>query len=179
MDVQNRSTLALMNSSWVNTAICNVAFMHSFLCTTALHLYITGKGNSETILRHHDKAVSAVSNALSSADQRAHVSDANIGAVFNLLTIAESIDSLPQFEHLRRDEQRSNQRALHLDGLRKMIQMRGGLHGLNSNRILQAFILWCVPNDNFNRRSFPFTYYILGILPLMQSQLSNHLTLRR
>jgi hypothetical protein len=144
VDVRNQSTLALMNSDWVNTAICNAAFMHSFLCTTALHLYITGKGNSETILRHHDEAVSAVSAALSDADQLTHISDANIGAVFNLLTIAESIDSLPQFEHLRRDEGRSNQRLLHLDGLRRMVRMRGGLQGLKSNRILQAFILWYV-----------------------------------
>jgi hypothetical protein len=144
VDVQNRSTLALMNSDWVNTAICNTAFMHSFLCTIALHLYITGKGSSEAIFRHHDEAVSAVSAALSNDNQLTHISDANIGAVFNLLTIAESIDSLPQFEHLRSDEERSNQRTVHLDGLRKMVWMRGGLHGLKSNRILQAFMLWYV-----------------------------------
>jgi hypothetical protein len=144
VDIQNRSTLTFMNSDWVNTAICNAGFMHSFLCTTALHLYITGKGTLDAIFRHHDEAVSAVSTTLSNTDQLTHISDANIGAVFNLLTVAESIDSLPHFEHLRDNEERLNQRAVHLDGLRKMVRMRGGIDGLRSNRILQAFILWYV-----------------------------------
>jgi hypothetical protein len=144
VDVKNRSTLTLMNTDWVNTAICNAGFMHSFLCTTALHLYITGKGNSDDIFRHHDEAVSAISATLSNTDQLSHISDANIGAVFNLLTIAESIDSLPHFEHLRKNQEQTNQRAVHQDGLRKMVRMRGGLNGIRSNRILQAFILWYV-----------------------------------
>lgn len=70
------------------------------------------------------------------------ISDANIGAVFNLLTVEESLPHTVVDEE-RPDDGQPSQRAIHLNGLQKMIQLRGGLGAISSNRILQAFILWC------------------------------------
>ncbi|KAF2707480.1 hypothetical protein K504DRAFT_457974 [Pleomassaria siparia CBS 279.74] len=131
----------LMSSIWFRTAQSNAGFMHSLLCTAALHRYISGRGSMDTIYFHKAKAIAAINTAISSPDQRLAISDANIGAVFNLLSVEESLSS-PYFDQERQDEDNPGQRQIHLDGLRKMVQMRGGLMAINSNRILQAFILW-------------------------------------
>jgi hypothetical protein len=141
VDIRHRSTL--MKSDWFGTAISNPGFMHSLLCTAALHLYIFGRGSIETILHHRAQAIAAINAAISHPDINVGISDANIGAVFNLLTVEESL-LLPHFEQERLDEEQPNQRAIHMNGLRRMVQLRGGLEALNSNRILQAFILWWV-----------------------------------
>lgn len=141
VDVRHRSTL--MRSDWFGTAISDSGFMHSLLCTAALHMYVFGRGSIETILHHRAQAIAAVNTAISHPDVSIGISDANIGAVFNLLTVEESL-VLPHFERERLDEEHVDQREVHMNGLRRMIQLRGGLMAINSNRILQAFILWCV-----------------------------------
>lgn len=141
VDIRHRSTL--MRSDWFGTAISNAGFMHSLLCTVALHRFIFGKGSINTILYHRAQAIAAVNAAISSPDSAAGISDANIGAVFNLLAVEEGL-LLPYFEQARLNDDQPNQRAIHMDGLSRMLQLRGGLMAINSNRILQAFILWCV-----------------------------------
>lgn len=141
VDIRHRSTL--MRSDWFGTAISNPGFMHSLLCTVALHLYIVGRGSIETILHHRAQAIAAINAAISHSDVNVGISDANIGAVFNLLTVEEGL-LLPLFEQERLDEDQPNQRTVHMNGLRRMVQLRGGLMAISSNRILQAFILWCV-----------------------------------
>ncbi|PVI08082.1 hypothetical protein DM02DRAFT_690515 [Periconia macrospinosa] len=139
IDIQNKSDL--MNSAWFGTARVHAGFMHSLLCTAALHRYYMygGKGSFQTILYHRHLAVAAINSALSNLDMDDGLSDANIGAVFNLLTIEES---LVHIERNRREDGQTDQRRVHYDGLRQMIQLRGGLLAIGSNRILQAFILW-------------------------------------
>ena len=144
VDIRHRSTL--MRSDWFGTAISNPGFMHSLLCTAALHLYIFGRGSIDTILHHRALAIASINAAISNPDSTMGISDANIGAVFNLLTVEEGL-LLPVFEHAKLDQDQPNQRAIHLDGLRRMIQLRGGLMAINSNRILQAFILWYVTSS--------------------------------
>jgi hypothetical protein len=102
----------------------------------------------ETIVHHKTKAIEAVNSALSNPDQRIYLSDANIGTVFNLLCIDEGLLS-PYVKNLSKEafEDQLIKREVHLNGLRNMVHMRGGLKGMSSNRILQSFILWCVPND--------------------------------
>ncbi|KAL6702949.1 hypothetical protein ACN47E_000791 [Coniothyrium glycines] len=180
VDVRHRSTL--MSSEWFGTAVSNSGFMHSLLCTAALHLYIGGRGSVETILYHRAQAIAAVNSAISNFDPTTGISDANIGAVFNLLTVEEGL-ALPFFdqEHLR--DELPDQRAMHLNGLRRMVQLRGGLNAISSNRILQAFILWHstahaiatfeAPNDStldyISSVSFP------RYPPNYQSNISQHL----
>jgi len=141
IDVHNRSTL--MRSDWFGTAIAHSGFMHSFLCTVALYRYIFGKGSIARILYHRAQAIAAVNAAISGPDVGSRISDANIGAVFNLLTVEESLQ-LPQFEQSYLHEDQPKQREIHMNGLNRMIQLRGGLVAIHTHRTLQAFILWCV-----------------------------------
>lgn len=141
IDIRHRSTQIM--SDWYGEAMSNSGFMHSLLCTAALHRYIVGSGSINTILYHRALAVASINAAISSPDYSAGISDANIGAVFNMMVVEEGLLQ-PFFEGVGLDEDQSYQRAIHLNGLRRMVQMRGGLVALCSNRILQAFILWCV-----------------------------------
>jgi hypothetical protein len=131
-----------MRSEWFGTAIGNAGFMHSLLCTAAMHLYIVGRGSIESILYHRGQAIASINAAISHPDGNVGISDGNIGAVFNLLTVEEGL-LLPIFEQEKLREDEPNQRAIHLNGLQQMVQLRGGLIALSSNRVLQAFMLWC------------------------------------
>ncbi|KAF2187620.1 hypothetical protein K469DRAFT_685519 [Zopfia rhizophila CBS 207.26] len=139
VDIRHKSDL--MRSDWFGTAMSNPGFMHSLLCTAALHLYIVGKGSFDSILYHKAQAIAAINSAISDPDPVLGISDANIGAVFNLLCVEESL-LLPIFQSERSDEDQPNQRMIHLNGLRRMVELRGGLKAIKSNRVLQAFILW-------------------------------------
>lgn len=139
VDIRHKSNL--IRTDWFGTALNSRAFMHSLLCAAALHLYIVGKGSYFSIVYHKAQAVTAINAALS--DPELGISDANIGAVFNLLSVEESL-LLPIFqEQLGEDgEEEPNQRMIHLNGLKRMVELRGGLGAIKSNRCLQAFILW-------------------------------------
>ena len=151
VDIRHRSTL--MKSDWFGTAICNQGFMHSLLATIALHAYVFGKGTIDAILYHRAQAIAAVNAAILTPDG---VSDANIGAVFNLLTVEESL-LLPTF---RLDEDHMAQLQIHQRGLQRMVQLRGGLGAITTNRILQAFMLWWV--NTSSPTPFPTTPPALG-----------------
>lgn len=141
LDIRNKSDL--MSSHWFGTAVADAGFMHSLLCTAALHQYMWGRGSVETILHHRAHAITAINSAITNPDPNIGIADANIGAVFNLLTVEEAL-RFPIFDRERSGDDQPNQMEIHLNGLRRMVQLRGGLKAINSNRILQAFILWCV-----------------------------------
>jgi hypothetical protein len=141
VDFRHRSTL--MKSEWFGTAVSNAGFMHSLLSTAALHLFMSGRGSIETILYHRAQAIASINAAISHPDPDVGVSDANIGAVFNLLAVEEGL-LWPIFEQEGLNEYERAQPAIHMNGMRKMVQLRGGLGAMSSNRVLQAFMLWCV-----------------------------------
>jgi hypothetical protein len=141
VDIRHKSDL--MRSDWFGTAMSNPGFMHSLLCTAALHLYVVGRGSIDTIFHHKAQAIASINYAISNPDPNLRISDANIGAVFNMLCVEESL-LLPFFRQETSEEEQLNKREIHLNGLRRMVQLRGGLTAITSNRILQAFILWCV-----------------------------------
>ncbi|KAF2204629.1 hypothetical protein GQ43DRAFT_364266 [Delitschia confertaspora ATCC 74209] len=139
VDIRHKSDL--MRSDWFGTAMGNSSFMHSLLCTVALHRYIMGRESFSSILYHKAQAIAAINATIS--DPNLGISDANIGAVFNLMCVEEAL-TLPMLQEeksLEEDDQ-SNPRMTHLQGLRTMVRLRGGLQNINSNRCLQAFIFW-------------------------------------
>lgn len=140
VDIRRKSTL--MKSEWFDTALSNKGFMHSLLSTAALHMFVFGKGTVKTIFDHRASAISAVNKALSSQDCAVRLSDAILGAVFNLLTVEESL-MMPHFKDEILHGEQPNA-MMHWNGLREMLRLRGGLEAVGTNRILQAFILWYV-----------------------------------
>lgn len=142
VDIRRKSTL--MRSDWFGTALKDKAFMHSLLCTAALHMFVFGKGTVKSIIHHRAKAISAVNKTLSMQDPTVQFSDANIGAVFNLLTVEEGL-RMPHFKDKLPYDEQPNATTMHLNGLQEMLKLRGGLQAVATNRLLQAFILWYVP----------------------------------
>lgn len=80
-------------------------------------------------------------NAIAEINKQLHdpeicVNDDNITAVFMLLCIEESVVTANEDV-----ENASRQRQVHLNGLKAMINQRGGLATLHANQCLQTFIL--------------------------------------
>lgn len=97
-----------------------------------------GQNRDEDIVYHKMRAQACINSNLKNETLR--LSDATIGAVFNLLCVGETLLH-PKLS----DEQQRNadavERVVHLNGLKRMIALRGGLLGLSSH-CLRAHILW-------------------------------------
>jgi hypothetical protein len=96
-----------------------------------------GKPNLADVLYYKGMAISEINSLLS--DPKTRVNDDNIAAVFMLLCLEES--QLVPSNDPKENDASQLQREVHLNGLTAMIQQRGGLAGLSSNRCLQVFIL--------------------------------------
>jgi hypothetical protein len=130
-----------MKSDWYGTALGNKGFMYSFLCTAALHMFVFGKGTIDAILNYRMMAISEVNKAISKRGSAICFADATLGAIFNLMTVEESLQIPCVKEDIPNDE-KPNHRMTHQVGLQTLLHARGGLGTVGSNRILQAFILW-------------------------------------
>ena len=94
----------------------------------------------DDVLYHKTRAISEINSNL--CDPQLSIGDNNIAAVFTLLTIEETM-LVPDAGHGREDVPAgSKQRMIHLNGLKAMIEQRGGLAALGANKCLQSFILW-------------------------------------
>jgi len=84
------------------------------------------------VLAYKTEAIRHIQKLL--MDPKTRVDDNNIAAVFMLLCIEESLahDRLPESQA---------QMAAHLNGLKMMMKLRGGLASLDNNQYLQTFIL--------------------------------------
>lgn len=119
--------------------------MYAFLCLTALQLGILQYDKRADYLlqamQFRLQAVTAIQSNLS--DLQSAASDENIAAVFNLLCVEENL-FLPSFDDniggskLRPDHA---QRLVHMNGLKGLISMRGGVISLGKTRALQMFLI--------------------------------------
>jgi hypothetical protein len=91
----------------------------------------------EEVLYYKARAISEINKLLGSPETM--ILDDNITAVFILLTLEEL--KLAPASSKAEAEWTELQRRVHLNGLRTMIEQRGGLAALESNRCLQTFIL--------------------------------------
>ncbi|KAK0710123.1 hypothetical protein B0T26DRAFT_861370 [Lasiosphaeria miniovina] len=133
---------------WVTVSFYHSGFMHALLCLAALQLAIAEPHQSpflvERFMHHRLEAISSVHRDLGDAERA--LSDENIATVFNLLCIEENLflhasDALainPAWRHLQPD---TAQRQVHLDGLKRMLALRGGVAQLGEMRGLQAFLI--------------------------------------
>lgn len=98
-------------------------------------------------MHHRINAIAQIQSALSETGPKSRaLSDENVATVFQMLCIEENLflhagDSLaadPAWKHLQPDK---NQREAHLNGLKRMLSLRGGLEGLGEMKGLQAFMI--------------------------------------
>lgn len=94
------------------------------------------------------RAVSAVNKILTIHGN--HIDDTTIASVLMLLNFEEAELADPRKQGWDRTNSQSMNRAHH-DGLRKMVEQRGGLAALDGNRCLQTFLLMFVPKSALRR----------------------------
>lgn len=139
MDLHQSSNVA--TTQWVANSLRNTTsapFTYALLTAAAHHLQALGAREAEDTLVFKAKAISEINSLLS--DANTGIDDNNIAAVFMLLCLEES--ALAPGSKPDDDANWSElQRSIHLNGLRTMIQQRGGLAALSANRCLQVFIL--------------------------------------
>jgi hypothetical protein len=140
MDLHHSATST--TAQWVSKSLqseTSAPFTYAMITSSALHLQAMGASNAETALYYKGRAISEINASLS--DPNTSIDDSNITAVFMLLCMEES--QLVPVEGKAGDEADWNElhRQIHLNGLKTMIQQRGGLAALSSNRCLQVFIL--------------------------------------
>jgi len=123
--------------SWVSKGILSstgAPFIYAILTSSALYRQFAGLTEPQHVLHHKINAIVEINKLLD--DSRHRVDDNVIAAVFMLLCIEES--AVTANEDI---EWSTVQRKLHQNGLKTMIQQRGGLAALSSNPCLQTFIL--------------------------------------
>jgi hypothetical protein len=110
-------------------AVSDAALLHATLVLAAKHWIFLGGSKrliESTLYQHKTKAIRLVNERL--ADPVAALADGTVGAV-GVLVFVECLEG-------------ANEAAMiHLDGLEKMVHMRGDLHSPNMNGILQRMIL--------------------------------------
>ncbi|KAJ4305066.1 hypothetical protein N0V90_000596 [Kalmusia sp. IMI 367209] len=133
----HHQTSKRQTAQWISKGIqspTGAPFLYAIFTSSALYRQFTGSASPREVLEYKISAISEINKQLS--DTRSQIDDNNIAAVFMLLCIEESAVTAKEDV-----EWATMQRQLHLDGLKTMINQRGGLAALNSNQCLQTFIL--------------------------------------
>ncbi|KAH7038288.1 uncharacterized protein B0I36DRAFT_359872 [Microdochium trichocladiopsis] len=132
---------ATIQAHWIVPSLQQSAFMHAMLGLIALQLSILQPQQTKfrgLVQYHKMQAIKKVQQGLNDPGQA--VSDENLAAVFNLMCIEENLflPEVPQTAELHADQR---QRVAHMNGLKEMIRLRGGVHGLASSKMLQHLIV--------------------------------------
>jgi len=113
---------------WFNHAITDLALFHAtMLHAAAHHMFLSRSGDLSEQRRLKGETIELVNHRLSDPIQS--VSDVTIGAVVCLVL----------FENQSGNVEASN---IHMDGLLKMVNVRGGLDALGLSGVLKRKILW-------------------------------------
>lgn len=113
---------------WFNHAITDPALFHAtMLHAAAHHMFLSRSGDLSEQWRLKRETIALVNQSLSDPIQS--VSDVTIGAVVCLVL----------FENQSGNVEASN---IHMDGLQRMINLRGGLSTLGLSGVLKRKILW-------------------------------------
>lgn len=114
---------------WMAVATASASLLHAMLCIVALHQHhAEGRPLAQSFFWHRGEAIQTISTQLALPDVA--LSDENIGAVA-LLAITETWV-----------EWASPIKDSHMNGLMKMVRMRGGLDGLSTNRHVKRVVSW-------------------------------------
>ncbi|KAF3075437.1 hypothetical protein CFAM422_002505 [Trichoderma lentiforme] len=140
--ITGKIRVSQIHRDWLQPSFSHPAFMHAILSLTALQLAAVQPQRrdhySGLTLHHRGRAINAVQHNL--ADSTLAISNENIAAVFNLLCVEENM-FLPIFTATSLFKPDINQRQTHMQGLKEMIRLRGGAHGLSSFKPLQHLLI--------------------------------------
>ncbi|CAI6340214.1 unnamed protein product [Periconia digitata] len=134
--LDHRQVSKASTTKWISNSMLShtgAPFIFAVLYSSVL----TSLAKPDEILLYKTRAVGAINAQLK--DLTSRVDDNNIAAVFMLLTLEEM--TVVDDKNQSTVDQSKKERDVHRDGLKEMIQQRGGLASLASNPNLQIFIL--------------------------------------
>lgn len=114
---------------WMSVALSDPAMLHATLCLVALHKFQTNGiplGNSYFF--HRGEAVRLITSRLD--DQATATSDDTIGAIAILSTSDNTV------------AERAAIQESHLSGLLTLVNLRGGIDGMSSNKHIKRVVAW-------------------------------------
>ena len=128
-----------LHRHWLAPSFRHPAFMHSILCLTALQYCIRNPDRPPyEFMYHRIQAVAAVQRNLSNPSEA--LREENIAAVFNLLCVEDNV-ALCDLYGVGKLQVDSEQRVVHLNGLKRMIKSKGGIRSLGKLKGLQSFLV--------------------------------------
>jgi hypothetical protein len=136
----------VQRGGWSSFASKDSGILHATLCSVALYCSVhQGLDSGVDIFRHKAEALALVKQKL--VDPEMRLSDALIGTIATLASFevsfhyveATSADKLEQ--NLQGSYETS---ASHLDGIHRLLAMRGGIQAIQGNDMLYRAITWSV-----------------------------------
>lgn len=151
-----------VNRLWVSHTLANSVLSNAILFFAAVHVdFLYKRRQSVVALYYHGKTICHLNEALSSLDMA--VSDPVVAAV--ALLVAAEVRMLlkhPSCRHLLMTFEIQNVTGavenitLHMNALKRMVEMRGGLANLGWRGTLHMFISWCVQKSPPGDTSIPY-----------------------
>ena len=138
IDIYHQSKI--IRSSLFGLTMGSIAGMRATLCSSTIAHLAMGKASLADVLNRKCQLIADINQNLSDPLNGTH--DSNIYAVATLITIEDALWD-PRLK--AQPEQAANvmrHRKIHFNGLKRMLEMRGGLAGLAENRCFQIMITW-------------------------------------
>ncbi|KUJ22896.1 uncharacterized protein LY89DRAFT_729003 [Mollisia scopiformis] len=117
-----------MRRTLLSLAVHDTAMFHSFLCHYATKFNVQFRTNNSTESMYHATTTASLINEKLSDSSQA-LTDETIGTVANMAAYESSNGSMSSM-------------VIHMDGLEKMVNLRGGLHEGGFSMIIQRIIGW-------------------------------------
>lgn len=113
-----------VDTVWFDLLTCDAAYMHAVIFSSQVYSALVSTQDNQVASRramvHHSKTLCLLQQRLQSSDQQMQVSDPTILIVLHLANQAHLTNNYLSARY-------------HINGLRKMINMRGGLNNFSYN----------------------------------------------
>jgi hypothetical protein len=121
------------SSAWIEQLSINALFLQSVIFTAQTYFDLMRGRNSSQPSQIHLKTLQLLREKLSFGDEKAQLADTTVCVVVNLATHA----------HISGDDKSAKH---HLEGLRKIIELRGGLNNFTKTKplvdLLRLVVSW-------------------------------------
>ena len=130
-----------LRSALFGLSMNGAAGMRATLCASTIALLAVGKATMADVLNQKGQLISEINQALS--DPLTGTCDSNIYAVSTLNTIEDALCDPRLQPESAQAAATIRHRKIHFNGMKRMIELRGGVKGLNaSNRPFQMMLTW-------------------------------------
>ena len=141
LDIDVYQQSRILRSALFGLSMSGAAGLRATLCASTIALLALGKASMADLLNQKCQLISEINTALS--DPMSGTCDSNIYAVSTLNTIEDALCDPRLQPQSTQVAATIRHRKIHFNGMRRMIELRGGLKGLNaSNRPFAIMLTW-------------------------------------